>query len=91
MTGSEIPEDIKIAKDGEAVRTLGAWVGNKVKQVDVWTCTLDKIEENLGRWELGHPTMEGCQLIIIMVVSGMTQYLTKVQGMPANVEKWLEH
>lgn len=90
MTGSEIPEDIKIAKDGEAVRTLGAWVGNKVKQVDVWTHTLDKIEENLGRWELEHPTMEGRQLIIIMVVGGMTQYLTEVQEMPTNIEKWLE-
>ncbi|PBK83572.1 hypothetical protein ARMGADRAFT_890958, partial [Armillaria gallica] len=90
MTGSQIPEEIKVASDGEAVRTLGAWVGNGVKQADVWTRTLDKIEENLQRWELGHPTMEGRQLIILMVVSGMTQYLTKVQGMPQSIEKCLE-
>ncbi|PBK83039.1 hypothetical protein ARMGADRAFT_1048523 [Armillaria gallica] len=76
MTGSQVPEEIKIAADGVAVRTLGAWVGNKVKQVD--------IEENL-RWELGHPIMEGHQLIVLMVASGMTQYLTKVQGMPPNI------
>ncbi len=90
MTSSQIPEDIKVGRDGEAVRTLRAWVGNGIKQVDVWTCTLDKIEENLKRWELGHPTMEGRRLIVLMVVSGMTQYLTKVQGMPPSVEKCLE-
>lgn len=90
MTGSQIPEDIKVARDGEAVHTLRAWVGNGIKQVDVWTCTLDKIEENLKRWKLGHPTMEGCHLTILMVVSGMTQYLTKVQDMSPSVEKHLE-
>ncbi|KAF8912563.1 hypothetical protein CPB85DRAFT_1193624, partial [Mucidula mucida] len=88
--GQDIPEGIKITMDGEAVRTLGAWVGNGSKQVDVWTRTLDKIEENLNRWERGHPTMEGRRLIVLMVVGGMTQYLTKVQGMPKTVEDRLE-
>ncbi|KAK0203625.1 hypothetical protein DFS33DRAFT_1374093 [Desarmillaria ectypa] len=74
MTGFQIPEEIRVAMDGEAVHTLGAWLGNRVKQVD----------------ELGHPTMEGHRLIILMVVSGMIQYLTKVQGMPPDVERWLE-
>lgn len=77
-------------KDGEAILTLGAWVGNNVKQAGVWTQTLDKMEESLNQWELGHPTMEGCRLIVQMVVGGMTQFLTKVQGMPQEIEKRLE-
>ncbi|PBK68387.1 hypothetical protein ARMSODRAFT_887817, partial [Armillaria solidipes] len=90
MTGFQIPEKIGIAMDGEAVRTLGAWVGNGIKQADVWTRTLDKIEENLDRWDLGHPTMEGRRrLIVLMIVGGMTQYLAKVQGTP-DIEQRLE-
>ncbi|KAJ3817209.1 RNase H-domain-containing protein [Lentinula raphanica] len=34
--------------------------------------------------------MEGRRLIISMVIGGMTQYLTKVQGMPTEVEEKLE-
>lgn len=85
-----IPDGIHIAVEGEAVRTLGAWVGSGVDQVGVWSKTLDKVVSNLERWELGHPTMEGRRLIIIMVVGGMTQYLTKVQGMPLAVEGHIE-
>lgn len=33
--------------------------------------------------------MEGRKLIIQMVVAGMSQYLTQVQGMPKQVEKAL--
>ncbi len=90
MDGQEIEEEIKVAKDGEAIRTLGAWVGNGVKQAGVWTQTLDKIEDSLDRWELGCPTMEGRRLIVQMVVGGMSQYLTKVQGMLPEIEKRLE-
>ncbi len=34
--------------------------------------------------------MEGHRLIVLMVVGGTTQYLTKVQGMPQSVKKRLE-
>jgi exonuclease III len=88
--GTVIPAHIKIAADGEPIRTLGAWVGNDVVQVDTWARTLEKIDAALDQWELGFPTMEGRRLIILMVVGGMTQYLTKVQGMPKAVEERLE-
>jgi hypothetical protein len=59
-------------------------------QVTTWTKTIDKINDALSRWEKGNPTIEGRRLIIIMVVGGMTQYLAKVQGMPAEIERKLE-
>ncbi|KAJ7108888.1 hypothetical protein C8R43DRAFT_862258, partial [Mycena crocata] len=90
MDGTIIPAHIKIAEEGEPIRTLGAWVGNGVDQVDTWSKTLEKIDAALDQWDAGHPTMEGRRLIVLMVVGGMTQYLTKVQGMPAEVEERLE-
>jgi exonuclease III len=84
-----IPADIHIAADGEPVRLLGAWIGNKVNNADPWGPVLEKVEKHLNRWEKGHPTMEGRRLIIQMIVAGMTQYLTKVQGMPEDIEKEL--
>jgi hypothetical protein len=59
INGTMIPDHIKIAREGEPIRTLGAWVGNKVVQIDTWSRTLEKIDAALERWELGSPTMEG--------------------------------
>ena len=88
-TGPTIPDHICIAKDEHPVRILGGWIGNEITQVTPWTPVIEKISANLRRWESGHPTIEGRRLIVQMVVAGMTQYLTKVQGMPGTVEKTL--
>jgi hypothetical protein len=49
---------------------------------------LNKIDKALEQWEKSNPTVKG-RLIIQMVIGGMTQYLTKVQGMPKHIEKRL--
>jgi hypothetical protein len=85
-----IPEHIKIAAEGEPIRTLRAWVGASVEEVDTWSRTIQKIDAALDRWELGHPSMEGHRLILMMVVGGMTQYLATMQGMPEEVEECLD-
>ncbi|KAF8832957.1 hypothetical protein BDN67DRAFT_861125, partial [Paxillus ammoniavirescens] len=41
------------------------------------------------RWERSHPTIEGRKIIIQRTIGSMTQYLTKAQGMPTEVEKTL--
>jgi ribonuclease HI/exonuclease III len=85
----QIPGNTNIAKDGEPIRILGAWIGNKVDQVDPWSPTLEKIDRSLDQWSRSHPTISGKCLIVQMVVAGMTQFLTKAQGMPAEIEKRL--
>ncbi|KDQ58374.1 hypothetical protein JAAARDRAFT_716425, partial [Jaapia argillacea MUCL 33604] len=77
---------VRIAKDGDPVRSLGAWIGNDVDNTTPWEPIVDKIQTNLRRWAMGHPTLDGKKLIIQMIVGGMTQYLTKVQGMPKGIE-----
>ncbi|KAF9552442.1 hypothetical protein CPC08DRAFT_738163 [Agrocybe pediades] len=84
--GTQLPPDIHIASDGTPVRVLGAFVGNKVDQIAIWTPTVDKITHKLTNWSKNYPTPEGRRLVIGMVVGGLTQYLTRVQGMSAEIE-----
>jgi ribonuclease HI len=79
----------KIANDGEAVRILGAWLGNHTNNLTPWEPVLDKIRLALDRWRRVHPTLHGRKLILQAIVGGHTQFLTKAQGMPANIEKAL--
>ena len=84
-----IVRGIHIASDGEPTRILGAWIGNGIEQSGVWSRILDDVEARLQQWAKSHPTMEGRRLIVQMVIAGTTQYLTKVQGMPRDIEKRL--
>ncbi|TFY54492.1 hypothetical protein EVJ58_g8829 [Rhodofomes roseus] len=84
-----IPDFVHIARDGEAVRILGAWIGNRTREAAIWTPTLEKVDRFLTRWGRCNPTMKGKKHIIQMGPGGMTQYLTTVQGMPASIEKEL--
>ncbi|KAG2032530.1 hypothetical protein BDR03DRAFT_935950 [Suillus americanus] len=69
--------------------SLGAWIGNDLNEITPWEPILDKIETHLQRWSTGHPTLDGKRHIIQMFVGGMTQFLSKAQGMPKNVESTL--
>ncbi|KAJ3847087.1 hypothetical protein EV368DRAFT_76847 [Lentinula lateritia] len=89
LDGTQIPQHIKIAQEGEAIHSLGALIGNGICQVEPWTKVLEKIDKSLDQWDRSKPTLEGQRLIISMIIGGMTQYLTKVQGMPKDIEEKL--
>jgi hypothetical protein len=84
-----IPTGVHIASDGEPICALGAYVGNGVDNIAVWTPTIEKVDAALQQWGKSHPTHEGQQLIVNMFVGGLTQYLTRVQGIPSGVEDLL--
>lgn len=44
-----ISSEIKIARDGEATRLLGAFIGNKVDNVSVWMPTIEAISKDLKK------------------------------------------
>ena len=90
-TSSSIPDHVHIAKDGEPVRILGAWLGNKIDQAVTWAPIVENCCKRLKRWGAAKHTLEGRRLIIQMQVAGVTQYLTKVQGMPKNIENNLDN
>ena len=87
----EIPLDnrIKIAKEGEAVRSLGAWIGNNTNDVTPWEPIIENAHKELDRWGKIRLTMYGRVIIVQAIVGGLTQFLTKAQGMPDHVENAL--
>ncbi len=84
--GERLPDEVRIAPDGRAVRILGAWVGNKIDNAVPWTRILAVIQRNLDRWSLRNPTLVGRKLIVGMEIGSRTQYLAKVQSMPGSVQ-----
>ncbi|KAH7917437.1 hypothetical protein BV22DRAFT_1108572 [Leucogyrophana mollusca] len=84
-----IKQSVNIAKDGQPIRSLGAWIGNKVDNPATWEQVLNKVNKALMRWKEGNPTLNGKRLIVQMIAGGMTQFLTKAQGMPENIENSL--
>ena len=57
-TDPPLPQEIKITEDRNAVRNLGAWIGNEIKEVTPWEPVLNKIRLTLHRWSRGHPTLD---------------------------------
>ena len=83
---SPLTNRIHIAKDGESIRMLGAWIGNQANNDTPWETIIDKINGNLVKWKRLHPTLNGRKQIIQAVVGGHTQFLTNAQGMPTHIE-----
>ena len=77
---------IHIAKDGEAVRSLGAWIGNHTTNITPWELTLDKIQKRIELWKRSNITLYSKQLIIQAIIRGLTQFLAMAQGMPEHIE-----
>ncbi len=81
-----IPPDVHIVEDGEAVRSLGAWIGNQADAAAPWSAMIATMRRNLEHWNKGKPTLLGRKLAIDLEVGGRTQFLAKAQGMPKAVE-----
>lgn len=82
-----IPSNVHIVKDGEAVRSLGAWIGNNADGAAPWNAMIRTMEKNLKGWSKGKPTLLGRKLAIDLEVGGRSQFLAKAQGMPKEVEE----
>ncbi len=85
-----IPVTVRVIKDGELIRSLGAWIGNKCDGDEPWRKMLLTLEKNLQHWTRRKPTMYGRKLIVGMEVGGRTQFLAKAQPMSEKIEKRLE-
>ncbi|OJT01591.1 Transposon TX1 uncharacterized 149 kDa protein [Trametes pubescens] len=86
---SPIPDTAHIVHEGEAIRLLGAWIGNDIDQAAPWLPILDQIETNLAKWGKARPTLHGRKLAVGIELAGRTQFRAMVQTMPPSVEKRL--
>ena len=73
---TQLDQRIHIAKEGEAVRSLGAWIGNHATDLTPWEIMLDKMRKKLEIWGRYNPTLYGKHLIIQVIIGGHTQFVT---------------
>ena len=79
-------QSVKIAKDGEAVRLLGTYIGNRIDQQGPWRTVLDSVRASVELWKPKNLTMTGRTMVIQSIIGGKSQYLATVQGMPKSIE-----
>jgi len=81
-----VNNQVHIASDGKAIRSLGAWIGNHTSATAPWEPILDLIKKDLDRWGRCKPTLYRRKIIVQAIVGGHTQFLAKAQGMPPPIE-----
>jgi len=81
-----LPPNVRIAQDGEAVRILGAWIGNDTNDLTPWEPILNTIKTKLDLWTKAHLTLNGKCVVTQAIIGGHTQFLAKAQGMPSHIE-----
>src|SRR5882672_8614168 len=53
---TKIPEYVRLIKDGEPMRMLGAWVGNRITIEDKWNKIIETQRKVMDVWAGSHPT-----------------------------------
>ena len=83
---NEIEDNVKIIKEGEAMRTLGAWVGNETNTNIQWGEVLKKQEQTIDIWSKTNMSLSGKEIILKALVQSKAMFLATVNGMPRDVE-----
>jgi ribonuclease HI/exonuclease III len=82
FNGKRIEDGIKIAKDGEPIRVLGSWQGNKVNADHKWTEIIEKQMKIMKMWSSSHPSVLARVRIAKSLVVSRALYLMTVNGIP---------
>ena len=85
LNDNPIQSDVRIAREGEAIQSLEAWIGNNTQETRPWEPIIDLVHKDLERWKSVHPTLDGKRLIVQAIVGRRTQFLAKAQGMPDSI------
>ncbi|CAG8619222.1 14509_t:CDS:2, partial [Acaulospora colombiana] len=80
FNGKRIENNIKIAKDGEPVRILGSWQGNKVNAEHKWSEIMEKQLKIMKLWASSFPTTIARSRIAKQLVVSRALYLMTVNG-----------
>ena len=82
-----IPANTKIIQNGEAMRTLGCWVGYDINLHPQWNAIIEKQKKILEMWGATRPSTKGKELILKALIISLGQYLMTVNNLPNNKEK----
>jgi len=82
-----IPQNVKIIKNGEAMRTLGTWVGNDVNVYPQWEKILEHQKKTMEKWSATRPSLKGKEVILKALVQSKALFLATVNGMPKDIQE----
>ena len=85
--GKIIETTASLIKDGQAMRTLGAWVGNNVDPAAQWDNVLESQRKVLKAWRSAHLSYRGKELVLKALAQSKAMFLATVNGMPKDVEE----
>ena len=84
---NKIEVGVKIIKEGEAMRMLGAWVGNETNTEHQWNEILTKQENVIKAWSKTNMSLKGKELILKALIQSKAMFMATVNGMPTAVEE----
>jgi hypothetical protein len=87
MGENKIEEKIKIIKEGESMRTLGAWVGNYRDDGIQWERIIKSQEKVIERWAKMNMSLKGKEIVLKALVQSKAIFLATVNGISQDVEK----
>jgi len=82
-----IQENVKIIKEGEAMRTLGTWVGNKINTYPQWEKILEHQRRTMEKWSKSRPSYKGKEVILKALVQSKALFLATVNDMPKDIQE----
>jgi exonuclease III len=85
--GKRIEDTAGLIRDGQAMRTLGAWVGNEVDPAAQWDNVLESQRKVLKAWRSARLSFRGKELVLKALVQSKAMFLATVNGMPKDVEE----
>jgi hypothetical protein len=86
----QIEPTAKIIKEGQAMRTLGAWVGNEINTKAQWDIIVKKQQQTLDIWSSAHLSLKGKEIVLKALVQSQAIYLATVNGLPQDTERRME-
>lgn len=85
--GNEIDKETKIIKEGQTMRTLGAWVGNGANQDQQWDQIIEKQNSVMENWKKMRPSLRGKELLLKALVQSRALFLATVNGIPSEIQR----
>ena len=85
--GNCLKEEVKIVGDGEALRTLGAWVGHSIDLTRNWDAIIDQQVSIMDRWAKMNVSLKGKELVLKSLVASHAFFLATVNGILTKVIK----
>ena len=87
---NQIPDDVKIIDEEEAMRTLGCWIGNNIDIDPQWTKILEKQRDIMDEWAKSHLSFKGKELVLKSLIQSRALFLATVNYMPEDIKKRME-